>query len=143
MIDKKVKILKKDLWKLVALYTKLNYSTDGVHVPCYTCGINLRIGHSSCHAGHYLVKSAFPAHYFNEDNIRTQCENCNMFLKGNIKVFHRKLIAEIGVNRVQEMYAKRHNLEKKHRGWYVDQINEYKAKIKICRRQKEGVCVEV
>lgn len=143
MINKGIKILKKDLWKLVSLYTKLKYSKDSVYVACYTCGINLRVGDPNCQAGHYLVKSAFPVHYFNEDNIRVQCEKCNMFLKGNVEIFRKRLINEIGSCRVLEMDNSRHDNRKKDRGWYVDKIHEYKGKIKVCRRQKEGVFVDV
>lgn len=121
--------LKSDLWKVFSLYIKTKYSIDGEWVNCYTCGANIQIGTSNCQAGHWLPKGGYSYHYFNENNVRPQCNRCNRFLDGNTAVFEQNLRKEIGDELVNEIYETRHLSEKRDRIWYLDKIEEYKLKL--------------
>lgn len=123
--------LKKDLWKVFSKVIKLRYSEDGRHTYCFTCGKHLEIGVSSTHAGHFLVKSAYSFHYFNENNVRPQCYHCNINKSGDTAVFQRNLELEIGKEAVEEMFETRHTVEKRNRQWYLDQIEYYKEELKL------------
>ena len=122
--------LKKDLWRLFALYIKRLYSRDGQFCECYTCGAYLEIGTSNCQAGHCLPKGGYSYLYFHENNVRPQCYRCNVNLSGNTAVFIENLKDEIGADAYQEMYETRHTVEKRSRVWYEEKIAEYKIKLK-------------
>lgn len=121
---------KKKLWTLYAKYMKLKYSNDGLTCNCFTCGANLKIGTSNCQLGHWLPKGGYSYHYFTEDNTRPQCYHCNINLSGNSAVFERNLKAEIGEDRVDEIFNTRHLSEKRNIIWYEELIEHYKQKIK-------------
>lgn len=127
--EKGIAQLKKDLWKLFALYVKKKASEDGEYVNCYTCNAVMKIGTSNCHAGHWLSKKGSSRHYFNEDNVRPQCYRCNINLGGNAPVFERRLKEEIGEEAVEAMYETRLVSIKRSRDWYLEKIEEYKQKL--------------
>jgi hypothetical protein len=122
--------LKKDLWELFSLYIKLTHSADGIWNRCFTCDKPIQIGTSDNHGGHWLSKGAYPAHYFNENNVRPQCLRCNCHYGGMAPVFERHLKDEIGPDAVEEMYATRHESVKRTRQWYIEQIAYYSEQIK-------------
>ncbi len=119
--------LKKELWKVFALYIKRKHSHEEGKCYCYTCGNTLEIGTSNCQAGHWLTKKGYPYHYFNENNVRPQCYHCNINLSGNSAVFEFNLRLELGSEIVNDIYETRHKLEKRSVAWYEDKIMEYKA----------------
>lgn len=111
--------LKKDLWKVFALYIKQrdNYT-------CFTCGAVVE-GHNA-HAGHFIPKSAGGlALYFHEDNVHAQCAKCNLFLSGNQYIYGTNL----GEETTKKLYALMHKNEKWDRQDYEEKINHYKALI--------------
>jgi len=127
---KTVSQLKKKLWKPFSLWTKLRYSEDGVYVDCYTCSQRLKIGTSNCQAAHFLPKGGYPAHYFNIDNVRPGCYRCNIHLSGNSEVFRRRLIEEIGLPRVEALWATRKEVKQLRQDWYYRMLDFYTADIK-------------
>lgn len=66
--------------------------------PCISCG---RYHQGQYHAGHYRTTKAAPHLRFNLDNIHKQCQPCNAHLSGNIVEYRTKLIAKIGILRVE------------------------------------------
>jgi len=127
MKPKSIKTLKKELWETFALYMKKRYSEDGLHVKCYTCDVEMEIGTKNCQLGHWLPKKPFPYHYWNENNVRPQCFRCNQWMEGNSETFRRRLQAEIGVKKVDEMYASRmHKSPTRNESWYKAMIDKYK-----------------
>ena len=129
MAKKTLSNLKKDLWKVFALYIKMKYSTDYKQTRCFTCDMPLTIGTSNCQAGHYYTKKGYPALYFNENNVRPQCYHCNINLSGNTVIFGERLEAEIGKQQMEHLKIIRHNSIKLMRSDYEDKIQEYKMKI--------------
>lgn len=109
--------LKKELWKWFSLYIRKRDKWR-----CFTCG-RLASG-SGLHAGHFIAKSIGGlALYFNEDNVRAQCFNCNINLGGNSYVFGQKL----GPKMVKKLYALK-GIETK---W---EINDYLTKIEYYKK---------
>jgi len=121
--------LKKDLWKVFALYIKLKYSIDNEYTKCFTCDAPLKIGTSNCQAGHYYTKKGYPALYFNENNVRPQCYHCNINLSGNTVIFGERLENEIGTDQMEHLKILRHNQVKLMRSDYIDLIDQYNDKI--------------
>jgi hypothetical protein len=126
---KGVSALKKILWKDFALWVKLNWSSDGKNVNCFTCEKPMFIGDPACQGGHWLSKAAYSVHYFNENNVRPQCASCNLFYQGEGEAFRRALELEIGSDAVNEIYETRFDKWKPTRDWYIDQIIYYRNEI--------------
>ena len=74
-------------------------SGDGVNV-CYTCGYVASIKKLQC--SHYLSRY-YKAARWNFDNARPACFMCNIWKKGDLVNFRRRLIAEIGQKRVNDV----------------------------------------
>lgn len=121
--------LKTQFWDVFSLYIKKKYTKDGI-LKCYTCGAELVIGTSNCQGGHYYTKKGFPALYFHENNVRTQCYHCNISLGGNVNIFREKLLQEIGEEGIRELDEKRHGQIKITKSEYLNLISIYKEKIK-------------
>lgn len=76
---------------------------EGINT-CYTCGFKNHW--KKLHCGHFLSRF-YKAARWDFDNARPQCVMCNMWKKGDIVTFRTKLIAEIGLERVEAVEAKR------------------------------------
>lgn len=95
--------LRDTYWDLFAYYNKLKRADANGRVKCYTCPQVLKLGQIELHAGHCFKKSAFPGIRFHRNNVRPQCENCNICLDGNFEVFKENLINEIGLEAFNEL----------------------------------------
>jgi hypothetical protein len=60
---------------------------------CYTCGIQMEPSDSQC--GHFRSRTHLITR-FDEVNCHAQCENCNEYLKGNLKVYAYRLDRDYG-----------------------------------------------
>ena len=94
--------------------------------PCISCG---RHHTGQYHAGHYRTVGAAPELRFNELNVHKQCAPCNNHLSGNLLEYRRKLVAKIGIEKVEWLEGK-HEAKK----YTIDEILEikkhYQQKIK-------------
>lgn len=123
MNKKKPKIgqLKKKLWKYFALFIKQrdNYT-------CITCG-NHGSG-SGMHAGHFIPKSVGGMGlYFYEQNVHAQCFRCNIHLGGYGEKYAEVLELKYGREKINEMRAKKHAIEKWSIQDYEEKIEHYKS----------------
>jgi len=112
----KIPILKRKLWKVFSDYIKKRDKNI-----CFTCG--RKCEGSGAHAGHFIPKSVGGlALYFDEDNVHTQCFNCNINLGGNQYIYGIKLGEEkvIMLNILKTAYTK-WNAEV-----YLEKIEHYK-----------------
>jgi len=121
--------LRKKLWKIFSLYIKLKYSTDGKTVRCFTCGADLDIGTSNCQVGHCFTKTAYPYHYFNENNVRPQCYHCNISKSGDGPTFYRRLLDILGQEVMDDIFETKSTPTKRTVEWYEDKTEEYNNKI--------------
>ena len=84
------------------------------------------------HAGHYMTTGAKPQLRFNESNCARQCNQCNLFLSGNVAVYKVRLEAKIGKEAVEAL--ENDNSKANYRAEdYRRIIAEYKAKIKALK----------
>jgi len=67
---------------------------------CISCG---RWHDGQWHAGHYLSVGGRPELRFDPDNIHKQCRPCNEMKSGNIAEYRPRLIAKIGLDRVEAL----------------------------------------
>lgn len=65
---------------------------------CISCGVT---DSSAWQAGHYISVGANGTLRFNEDNIHKQCIHCNMHKASNALEYRPRLIAKIGLERVE------------------------------------------
>lgn len=94
------KVLAKDLaWKWVSRFVRLTLTHDGWG-RCYTCGAPHGI--MNLEAGHWISRSVATTRY-HLDNLRCQCKTCNGYQQGNPHIFRRKLVDEIGKERVEHL----------------------------------------
>lgn len=111
-----ISTLKKKLWTHFSLYIRQrdNYT-------CFTCG---RKGEGSgMHAGHFIPKSVGGiALYFHEENVRSQCYNCNINLGGNQWEYGQRL----GSETVAKLYAIKTQTNKWTETDYLEKIEHYK-----------------
>lgn len=130
MKQKTLPQLKKQALELFTTYRKLTYLSKG-DLRCYTCGKPLQANTSDCQLGHYLSRGAYPGLTFHPNNSRLQCFRCNCMLHGNTIEFRERLIAEIGLDEVEALEAKRHEPVKLGRGDYEEMIRFFKQEIKL------------
>jgi len=95
--------------------------------PCCACGNKIK---GVVHASHYLSQGNHSIVRFHEDNIWSGCYKCNVQLSGNLIEYRKRLLLNIGKDRL-EWLEDNGRREKK---WEIDEIKEiikvYKEKIK-------------
>lgn len=85
-------------------------------------------------AGHYRTRGAAGHLRFNEDNCHSQCNSyCNLHLSGNIVNYRPRLIAKIGLERVDAL----ENDNSTHT-WTIEELKELKALYKLKLKQLGG-----
>ena len=98
--------------------------------PCISCG---RHHTGQYHAGHYRTVGAAPELRFNEINCHKQCSVCNNHLSGNLLEYRRKLVAKIGIEKVEWLEGPHEPVK-----YTIDEILEikklYQQKIKELQR---------
>jgi hypothetical protein len=68
--------------------------------PCISCD-RPATWDGQWHASHYRSVGSTPELRFNEFNVHRSCSICNNFLSGNIGSYRPRLIAKIGLERVE------------------------------------------
>jgi len=91
--------IKKRAWDAFSRWIRMSNADGFGMVTCYTC--NNRMHWKEMHAGHG-IPGRHNAVLFLEEIVKPQDPACNIFKGGNLAVFTRKLIAELGI----EMYDK-------------------------------------
>lgn len=118
------KLIKK-LDRLYSLYQRHNYSIDGEHVACFTCGVVKPI--KEMHNGHYIPRTESPTRF---SQTRPQCPYCNTFRSGMPHEFRRNLCLEIGEDAVEALEEESRKPWKWERGWLEDQIAFYQDELR-------------
>lgn len=79
--------------------------------------------------GHFRSRGSAPHLRFHEDNAHGQCKRCNRYLSGNVTEYRTRLIARIGLERVEALEAD--NTERKYTVGELQAIKQhYKTKLK-------------
>jgi hypothetical protein len=95
------KILLKKIWALFSEWVRRK--EKGI---CYTCGI--KKNYKEMDAGHYLHNRLD----FNPMNVHCQCVRCNKWLSGNLGVYAENLIKEYGIEAVEILRLRSHQIWK-------------------------------
>lgn len=114
------KKLREELWDLCRKITEKRYPNT-----CFTCG--KPAAGANRHLGHFIPRSAGGNLLkYHLDNLRWQCYYDNINLGGNGSEFYRKLVQEIGQQRVDALFELKTQTVKANRQFYLDKITEYK-----------------
>lgn len=115
------KKLKEELWELCRKITEKRYTN-----VCFTCG--KAVAGSNRHLGHFIPRSVGGTLLkYNLDNLRWQCYYDNINLGGNGSEYYRRLVQEIGLERVESLFEMKKTLVKSDRKFYESLISEYRA----------------
>ena len=99
------------------------------YAQCFTCG---KMGYwKNLQCAHYISRRYLSLRY-NAINCQACCENCNVFLNGNLDKFAEELKLKYGDSILQELEAKKNQITKYSAWVYEILIQEYKSKIKDC-----------
>lgn len=89
--------LRDKLDAIFSKYIRLKYSDKNGYCRCISCG--KVFFWKEIQNGHYMSRR-YMSTRFSEDNCRPQCVACNIFNQGNIQMYRRALIKQIGEQRV-------------------------------------------
>lgn len=91
---------------------------------CFTCGVLKSI--EELEAGHFYHNG----NDFDERNLHAQCTRCNKYLSGNGVEYYPKMLARYGQEVIDELKAKKRQVQKPTLEWVVKFIEETKEKIR-------------
>jgi hypothetical protein len=86
-------------------------------------------------AGHYYSVGSYPNLRFNEDNVHAQCVVCNQHKSGNLIEYTYNIEQRIGLERLEELKAKRNLPLKLPLDEIKQNITLYKSKIKQLKNE--------
>ena len=118
--------LVKRLDSVFSQYMRLKDADSNGMVECYTCGA---VRHwKEQQAGHFYTRGRHATRW-DESNIRVQDYACNIARSGNYIVFTKKMIAEMGMEAVDELEYKSLNGAKISTPELREKIAYYKGKV--------------
>lgn len=125
--------LRDKLDSVFSKYIRLKFSDARGNCRCISCG-NVFYW-KDIQNGHYMSRR-YMSTRFSEDNCRPQCISCNIFNQGNIQMYRRALIKQIGEQRVDliEVRAKQES-----KNW---SLFEYKAMIDFYQKEVDKLLEE-
>jgi hypothetical protein len=122
--------LKDIAWKVFSRHTRAirDASSDQLgYSVCYTCGKEKPW--SEMQAGHYESRVGSQT-FISETNVRCQCSDCNMWKKGNLRVFARNLVRDHGKNILDKLHSMNQKpLKRTHEEW-IKIILHYERELK-------------
>src|ERR1035437_10348204 len=113
------------LWELCKEITRKRYINPNGTWNCYTCGRLIDLP-SKAQTGH-LIPSGSCGAYLRHDlrNLRIQDYYCNITLGGNGAEFYRKMVDEVGLKVVGELFRDKNKIIKADIIFYNKKIKEY------------------
>lgn len=81
-----------DLDRVVSRYLRLREMDKEHKCKCFTC--DSKRDWNKVHAGHFIPRSNLYYRFDLTYNLRVQCPNCNVTLRGNLKVYAERLEQE-------------------------------------------------
>jgi hypothetical protein len=127
---KRLKAAKNELWELCKQIIRQNYKKEDGTWVCFTCGkiIDIPVKAQTGHGIPSAVGGALLRYHL--DNLRIQDYYCNINLGGNGGEFYKRLVIEIGQDKVDEIYLLKQQSIKADLQWYLDKIEHYKQLLK-------------
>lgn len=93
---------KKKAWSMFSKWVRLKARDSDDFITCYTC--NRKMVFAEAQAGHG-IPGRNNAVLFLEEVVKPQCIPCNIFKHGNLAIFTKKLILELGLEKYEELEA--------------------------------------
>lgn len=122
----KSKLMQK-LDEVFSKYIRLKHSDERGYCRCISCG--KIVFWKEIQNGHYMSRRYLSTR-FAEDNCRPQCVACNMFNQGNIQMYRRGLVKEIGEQRVDLIEARARQESSKYSEFeYIELIKHYSKEV--------------
>jgi len=120
----KISVIQRKLWELCKQIIRKKYGN-----VCYTCYQSPLIG-SNWHTGHMLSKASLGAYLkYDLRILRPQCYNCNINQGGRGADFYRRMLKEIGQEKMEQLEKDRQILVKSY-DHYIMLINQYENILK-------------
>lgn len=114
--------LKKMLWEACKVVVRAKYGHPDGTFTCYTCDKTL-LKPQDAQTGHFIASSVGGISLrYNLDNLRIQCYTCNIHLGGNGAEFYRRLVLEVGQEKVDSLFEIKKQIVKADRIWYENAI---------------------
>lgn len=88
--------------RAASIFVRVSRADFSGYVSCYTCGVRIHWKEAQC--GHFKGRGAMSVRYF-PDNMRPQCNYCNVEMGGRPDIFEECLREEIGDEAVDELIA--------------------------------------
>ncbi len=115
-------------------YVRLRATDDTGHGECYTCGS--RRHWSEVDAGHFMSRACMSTRWDPNGNVQFQCKRCNGFRSGEQFLFARKLDAEYGEGKAEELFIESKQTRKWTRAELEQMYHHYKRLVDELRSSK-------
>ena len=126
--------LRDKLDEVFSKYVRLKHSDNNGYCHCISCG--KIVFWKQIQNGDYMSRRYLSTR-FAEDNCRPQCVACNMFNQGNIQMYRRGLVNEIGEQRVDLIEARARQETCKYSEFeYNELIKHYSKEVTRLLREK-------
>lgn len=112
--------------RIYSLYIRCLKSDDKLIWTCISCGKKLFWRGEWLQAGHFRKAGSSLKHKFNDDNVRPQCNWCNIMLDGNYQQYTIAMVDKFWIERVKDILADK---------WIV-KIRDYDYKDMIEKRRR-------
>jgi hypothetical protein len=100
--------LKKKAWKHFSLYIRLRDSSNE-YSNCITCGANKH--YKEMQAGHFVSRRV-NALLFDEQNVNSQCQKCNLWNQGEQYKYGKALDLKYGDGTAESLLSRRYETHK-------------------------------
>jgi endonuclease I len=115
----KISVIQRKIWEHCKRLTRQNYGHT-----CYTCGSTGLTG-SNWHTGHLWAKASLGAYLkYDLRVLRPQCYNCNINRGGMGADFYKKMLNEIGQEKMEQLEKDR-QVEVRAYDFYVKLLEKY------------------
>lgn len=133
-MGKKKTDYKKKLDEVFSQYIRLKYADNNGFCKCISCG---KMFHwTRIQNGHYMSRTHLSTR-FDENNCRPQCVACNIFKSGNIQMYRRGLIEQIGSEMVDAVEVKAvSTITKLSSKDYEEMYHHYKKEVERFKKEK-------
>lgn len=126
----------KKLDTVFSLYIRLKYARPNGMCKCISCGTYK--SWKEIQNGHYMSRR-YMSTRFDEDNCRPQCVSCNIFNQGNIQMYRRGLIKQIGEQRVDLIEYKAKSMTKQYSEFELTELIKYYSKLVEKLKEEKGL----
>ena len=119
--------------KVFSQFIRLRDADNNGFCRCISCGCKERWQDVDC--GHFVNRHHMATRY-DERNCNAQCRKCNRFTSGNIEGYKRGMIRKYGIEIIEELEDKKHEIHKMSKADYEIAIEYYRGKVNELMKEK-------